>query len=150
MHPTDSSVNVAISQGAHADATGACRSTWRTRPAGFSRCGQGLGFPSGKDKTVRIDLTGVFPPTGPRRLRLATNLEVFWDRLGWAAGRPDVRPRMVLLPLRSADLRYRGYSVTEQPNASTPERPRYTLAGTTPRWPDLRGITRGSATCWRW
>ena len=52
----------------------------------------GLGFPSGKDKTVRIDLAGVFPPTGPRRLRLATNLEVFWDRLGWAAGRPDVRP----------------------------------------------------------
>ena len=79
------------------------------------------------------------PATGPRRLRLSTNLEVFWDRLGWAAGRRDVRPRLVLLPLVAADLRYRGYSVTEQRDASTPERPRYRLAGTTPRWPDLEG-----------
>ena len=103
VHPTDSSVNVAISQGAHAaprslslhvaDASGT-----------FRQVRAGLGFPSGKDKTVRIDLAGVFPPTGPRRLRLATNLEVFWDRLGWAAGRPDVRPRMVLLPLRCGRL----------------------------------------------
>ncbi len=138
VHPTDSSVNVAISQGAHAapkslsllvgDSTGR-----------FREVRAGLGFPSGKDKTVRIDLAGIFPRTGPRRLRLATNLEVFWDRLGWAAGRPDVRPRMVLLPLRAADLRYRGYSVTAQPDASTPERPRYKLSGTAPRWPDLEG-----------
>ena len=138
VHPTDSSVNVAISQGAHerprslslhvADSTGR-----------FRQVRAGLGFPSGKDKTVRIDLAGVLPQAGPRRLRLATNLEVYWDRLGWAAGRTDVRPRMVLLPIRSADLRYRGYSVTEQPDTSTPERPRYQLAGTAPRWPDLMG-----------
>lgn len=138
VHPTDSSVNVAISQGAHAapkslsllvaDAQG------RFRPVRAD-----LGFPSGKDKTVRIDLTGLFASTGPQRLRLATNLEVFWDRLGWAAGQADMRPRMTLLPLRAADLRYRGYSVTEQPDASTPERPRYRLAGTAPRWPDLEG-----------
>ena len=112
---------------------------WRTPLAASDLYASGLGFPSGKDKTVRIDLTGVFPATGPRRLRLATNLEVFWDRLGWAAGRRDVRPHLVLLPLSSADLRYRGFSVTEQRDASTPERPRYRLAGTTPRWPDLEG-----------
>ena len=53
----------------------------------------GLGFPAGKDKTILIDLTGVFGATGPRRLRLATNLEIFWDRLGWAVGRPDVARR---------------------------------------------------------
>jgi hypothetical protein len=138
VHPTDSSVNVAISQGAHvapsslsllvADASGRFR---QVRAA--------LGFPSGKDKTVRIDLSGFLAKSGPRRLRLATNLEVYWDRLGWAAGRADIRPQIVPLALRRADLRYRGYSVTEQPNASTPERPRYRLAGTAPRWPDLEG-----------
>jgi len=138
VHPTDSSVNVAISQGAHAAPKGLCLLV--ADAAGrFHQARAGLGFPSGKDKTVRLDLTGVFPPAGPRRLRLATNLEVFWDRLGWAAGRQDVRPRMALLPLRAADLRYRGYSVTEQPNASTPERPRYKLSGTAARWPDLEG-----------
>jgi hypothetical protein len=53
----------------------------------------GLGFPSGKDKTVLLDLAGVFPATaaGPRRLRLSTNLEIFWDRIGWAVGPSDVR-----------------------------------------------------------
>lgn len=99
----------------------------------------GLGFPAGKDKTIRIDLTGLFPADGPRRLRLATNLEIFWDRLGWAAGRPDVSLRLERLPLLSADLRYRGYSETWQRDASSPERARYVLAGTAPRWRDLEG-----------
>jgi hypothetical protein len=86
-----------------------------------------------------VDLTGVFGATGQRRLRLATNLEIFWDSLGWAIGRPevDVHPRR--LELMGADLSYRGYSVTEQPTSSVPERPRYTLAGTAPRWRDLEG-----------
>lgn len=138
VHPTDSSVNVAISQGAHA-APKSLSLLVADAQGGFRPVRAGLGFPSGKDKTVRIDLTGLFASTGPQRLRLATNLEVFWDRLGWAAGQADMRPRMTLLPLRAADLRYRGYSVTEQPDASTPERPRYRLAGTAPRWPDLEG-----------
>ena len=47
-------------------------------------------------------------------MRLTTNLEIFWDRLAWAVGRPDVRVTPRRLPLRSADLRYRGFSVTPQ------------------------------------
>ncbi len=39
----------------------------------------------------------------------------------------------------TADLRYRGYSEAVQPDPSTPERARYRLAGTMPRWPDLEG-----------
>jgi hypothetical protein len=137
LHPTDSSVNVAISQGRHAAPRGL--SILVAGPDGrFTEARRGLGFPSGKDKTIRVDLQGLFPPSGPRRLRLATNLEIFWDRLGWAPGHgAPVTP--VPIPLRSAELRYRGYSVTTQPDASTPERPVYTLAGTAPRWADLEG-----------
>ena len=138
VHPTDSSINVAVGQGSQpkpenlslrvADATGTFR-TVRT----------GLGFPSGKDKTVLIDLAGVFPVRGSRRLQLATNLEVFWDRLGWAVGRPEVKVAPLRLDLLSADLRFRGYSVTEQIDASSPERPRYTVESTAGRWRDLEG-----------
>jgi uncharacterized repeat protein (TIGR01451 family)/fimbrial isopeptide formation D2 family protein len=39
----------------------------------------------------------------------------------------------------SADLSYRGYSVLEPQASSVPERPRYALAGTSPRWRDLEG-----------
>jgi FG-GAP-like repeat/ASPIC and UnbV len=138
VHPTDSSVNVAISQGASvrprslsllvADASG------RFRPVRT-----GLGFPAGKDKTVLIDLTSVFPASGRRRARLATNLEIYWDRLGFAVGRPDVRLEPRRIELASAELLPRGYSVTEQTAPGSPERPRYLLAGTTPRWRDLEG-----------
>jgi hypothetical protein len=100
----------------------------------------GLGFPSGKDKTVLLDLAGLFPPNGARRLRLSTNLEIFWDRIGWAAGRPDVKIEPRRLEMQSADLRYRGYSITEQKDPSTPERPRYVLGGTAARWRDLEGF----------
>jgi FG-GAP-like repeat len=139
VHPTDSSVNVALGQGHHlapaglalhvADAAGQFR---LARP--------GLGFPAGKDKTVLIDLAGIFPPAGPRRVRLSTNLEIFWDRIGWAAGRPDVTLQPRRLEMTKADLRFRGYSVTDQKDASTPERPRYVIGGVAARWRDLEGF----------
>jgi cytochrome c-type biogenesis protein CcmH/NrfG len=138
VHPTDSSINVAIAQGAHAAPEGL--SLHVADPSGrFRQVRSGLGFPAGKDKTVMIDLAGLFRSKGPRRLRLATNLEVFWDRLGWAAGRPDVRVEPRPVELIAADLSYRGYSVVYQPDQSHPERPRYEVEGTAARWRDLEG-----------
>jgi Tfp pilus assembly protein PilF len=140
VHPTDSSINVALGQSAHAPPQGLSLHV-SAGDAPFTVARTGLGFPAGKDKTVLIDLRGVFgnAAAGRRRLRLNTNLEIFWDRLGWAVGRPDVRIATQRIGLRSASLGYRGYSVTEQKDASTPERPRYVLAGTAPRWRDLEG-----------
>jgi hypothetical protein len=138
VHPTDSSINVAISQGQHALPQGL--SLQVADAAGrFREVRSGLGFPAGKDKTILVDLGGVFPSSGARRLRVATNLEIFWDRLGWAVGRPDVSLHPRRLDLSSAQLAYRGYSVTDQASPSVPERPRYALAGSMPRWRDLEG-----------
>jgi Tfp pilus assembly protein PilF len=138
IHPTDSSVNVALGQGRHAAPTGL--SLHVADAAGrFKPARTGLGFPAGKDKTVLIDLAGVFPRAGPRRVRLATNLEIFWDRLAWAVGRPDVTLEPRAVALKSADLRYRGFSITEQKDASTPERPSYAIDGIAARWRDLEG-----------
>ncbi len=138
IHPTDSSVNVALGQGSRPQPQGLALSV-ADASGRFHEVRQGLGFPAGKDKTILIDLAGLFPAKAKRRLRLSSNLEIYWDRLGWAVGRPDLKlePRRVLL--RSAELRPRGYSVTEQASASSPERPRYVLAGTAPRWRDLEG-----------
>jgi hypothetical protein len=139
IHPTDSSINVALGQGAHARPDGLSLHV-ADRTGKFVLARSGLGFPSGKDKTVLLDLSGVFREGAPRKLRLSTNLEIFWDRLGWAAGRPDVRVDPQRMAIRTADLRYRGYSITEQQDASTPERPRYLLDGVAPRWRDLEGL----------
>jgi hypothetical protein len=139
VHPTDSSVNVALSQGTHAPPAGLSLHVADANGV-FSMARANLGFPAGKDKTILIDLESLFPAGGTRRFRLHTNLEVFWDRLGWAVGRPDVQIEPKRVDITSADLRYRGFSVTEQPDPSTPERPRYVLEGTAPRWRDLEGF----------
>ncbi len=139
IHPTDSSVNVALGQGSHPPPTGLSLHV-ADRSGQFRLARGGLGFPAGKDKTILIDLSGVFPPQGARRLRLQTNLEIFWDRLGWAVGRPDVKLNPRRLEPATADLRYRGFSITAQKDGSTPERPRYELEGTSARWRDLEGF----------
>lgn len=138
VYPTDSSINVAISQGAQEPPRGlqveVADSTGR-----FRTVVPNLGFPAGKDKTILLNLDGMLPRSGARRVRLTTNMEIYWDRLGWAVGRPDVALEPAVLRPQLADLRYRGYSVIGQPDRSTPERPRYVLEGTTPRWRDLEG-----------
>ncbi|MGB2712574.1 MAG: FG-GAP-like repeat-containing protein [Vicinamibacterales bacterium] len=139
VHPTDSSINVALGQGSHDPPTGLSLHV-ADRSSRFRPVRTGLGFPAGKDKTILIDLTGIFPARGPRTLRVSTNLEIFWDRLGWAVGRPDVKLTPRKLDLKTADLRFRGYSATEQKNASTPERPRYAIEGVAARWRDLEGF----------
>jgi len=138
IHPTDSSINVAISQGTH-DAPQGLSLQVTDATGRFHNAKSGLGFPAGKDKTILIDLSGLFGATGTRRLRLSTNLEIYWDRLGWAVGRAAAAIQTRRLSLASADLAYRGYSVTDQPAPSMPERPRYLLSGTAPRWLDLEG-----------
>jgi thioredoxin-like negative regulator of GroEL len=139
LHPTDSSVNVAISQGSHPKAQALSlevpdgRGGWRVARAN-------LGFPAGRKKTCLIDLENVFLPGTPHKLRLRTNLEVFWDSLEWAPGMPETQLRVKPLAPASADLHYRGYSVVKQANASSPELPDYNhLAASTQVWRDLEG-----------
>jgi hypothetical protein len=143
VHPTDSSVNVAIAQGRH-DAPQGLALEAAVGDGPFRTVQSGLGFPSGKDKTVLLDLSSAFGPSGSgaagaRRVRLRTNLEIFWDQIAWAVGRPDVTLQPTRLPMASADLHYRGFSVVSQRAPGSPERPVYTLAGTAPRWRDLEG-----------
>ncbi|MCS6775547.1 MAG: FG-GAP-like repeat-containing protein [Chloroherpetonaceae bacterium] len=139
IHPTDSSINVAISQGSHAPPRGLSlevpdgRGGWRT-------AGPGLGFPAGKIKTVVLNLTGLFRPGVPRQLRLRTNLEIYWDFIGYATGLPDTPLQKHRLALSTATLRYRGFSAPIQGDTSTPETAEYdALAGTEQSWLDLEG-----------
>jgi tetratricopeptide (TPR) repeat protein len=138
IHPTDSSINVALGQGTHALPRGLALEV-ADSSGRFRTVRPNLGFPSGKNKTILIDLQGLFAASGPRRARLSTNMEIFWDRLGWALGRPDVQVSPRRMVPETAELRYRGYSRTGQQDRSSPELPTYALEGTAPRWRDLEG-----------
>jgi hypothetical protein len=108
IYPTDASINVALAQQTAIkvappslevrDASG----RWRTAIPS-------IGFPSGKDKTMVIDLAGKFP-TADHHVRLRTSMQIYWDQ---AFVSSDVMPTgstvTELAPL-GADLHFRGFS----------------------------------------
>jgi tetratricopeptide (TPR) repeat protein len=140
IHDTESSVNVAITQG----------NRWRAHGlslevpdghGGWVNAQDNLGFPAGRKKTILFNLTNVFRPGTPRRVRIRTNLEIYWDAIHWAQGAPDAQLKTVTMTPNVADLHYRGYSVMHMPGAArAPEVPDYNqIEGTKQRWRDLIG-----------
>lgn len=139
LHPSDSSINVAISQGHHEQPKPLSLEV-RDEHGAWRVAKPNLGFPAGRNKICLIDLTGIFRPGAPHRIRLSTNLEIYWDQIQWAQGLPAVHVKVTRLAPAAADLHYRGYSVIHQANASSPEIPDYNhLLSTTQIWRDLSG-----------
>jgi Tfp pilus assembly protein PilF len=134
IHPTDASINVQLGQSSKtppkslslevADENG----NWRVAK-------ENLGFPAGKMKTILIDL-----PPNAKRFRLRTNMEIFWDKLAWSVDIPENQNKENRLQISSAELRYRGFSVIEKADDSSPEKPVYDkILTTNQRWRDLEG-----------
>ena len=74
--------------------------SWRRLPGD-------AGFPAGLERTIVVDLTGKLP-AGTRRIRLMTNLQIFWDQvlIDQSGG---AQTRATEIPLASAMLHFRGY-----------------------------------------
>ena len=108
IYPTDASINVALSQQSSIalappsldvrDAKG----EWKTVVPS-------IGFPSGKDKTIVVDLAGKFP-TGDHHVRLRTNMQIYWDQAFVAQAQETPTTRVTELEAVSADLHFRGFS----------------------------------------
>ncbi|MGH7673381.1 MAG: CRTAC1 family protein, partial [Gemmatimonadales bacterium] len=109
IYPTDASINVALSQ----------QTQLRLEPPSLEVRDGGrwttaipnIGFPSGKDKTIVIDLAGKFP-TADHHVRIRTNLQIYWDQAVVARDAPAAPVRVTPLERVSADLRFRGFSRT--------------------------------------
>jgi hypothetical protein len=155
IYPTDSSINVAIAQ---AGITPRGLSLEAQNKDGSWRVVQpDLGFPAGKNKTILVDLREA---AGAERIRLRTNLEIYWDSLQLGT-LSTATLRTTRAGAVSAELRYRGFSHTapastlaqgatadeegEGPGRNglrgdEPETPDYDrLVSTSPRWRDLTG-----------
>lgn len=139
IHPTDSSINVALGQGRHEPPRGLVLEAL-TPQGDWKVVHDDIGFPAGKNKTILIDIRDEFGRGAARKFRLRTNLEIFWDSLAVAMPKPDAKLETKRLEPASAELRPRGYSQMEQADASSPEIPRYArITGTGQRWRDLVG-----------
>lgn len=68
-----------------------------------------MGFPAGLPRTIVVDLTRKLP-SGARRIRIKTNLQIYWDQILVDNG-PEMAyaMRKTELPLASAYLSFRGY-----------------------------------------
>ncbi len=139
IHDTESSINVAVTQGNRWHAQGMSVEVPDGR-GGWVTAQSNLGFPAGRKKTVLFNLTDIFRPGTPRRVRLRTNLEIYWDCIEWAQGAPGAEVKTQTLDPSVADLHYRGYSVIDRPDAGAPEVPNYDqMLGSKQRWRDLVG-----------
>ena len=142
LHPSDSSVNIAMSQGS------APKPKWLSLEVpdgqgGWRVAKPNLGFPAGRNKICLVDLSGVFPSGTPHRLRLRTNLEVYWDQIEWAAG-CSLLGRVKIQRLSAVSCG--SCTTVASPAIHQSEcnhRPRFPitdqLSGTTQRWRDLEG-----------
>ena len=71
------------------------------------RVADDVGFPAGLERTIVVDLAGKLP-MGARRIRLVTNLEIYWDQV-LIDQSTDAEAKTAELPLALATLHFRGY-----------------------------------------
>jgi Flp pilus assembly protein TadD len=112
IFPSDASINVALSQ---QQALKAEMPVIEVRDARGQWVSRGtIGFPAGKDKTMGIDLAGIFP-TKDRHVRIRTSMQVYWDQafvgedLGVGSWELGTAKPQILAP-SSAFLHFRGFS----------------------------------------
>jgi tetratricopeptide (TPR) repeat protein len=82
----------------------------------WARVVDDMGFPAGLPRTMIAELSGKLP-MGTRRIRISTNLQIYWDsilvdRTAQHEQQPSPQGgnyRLTSVPLTSADLRFHGY-----------------------------------------
>jgi hypothetical protein len=138
IFPTDASINVATSQSDDIRVTPPLiqvinkNGEWETVISN-------PGFPMGKDKTVITDLSGKFL-TKDHRIRIRTNMEIYWDQIFFAEDLPDAPVLKSVLNPSSADLHYRGFSEPFRKGSRYgPHWFDYSVVEKGPKWRDLSG-----------
>ncbi len=136
--PTDTSLNLALSQrtdGLRGQPPGLevpdREGRWQT-VATF------VGFPNGKRKTCILDLTGKFL-CADRRVRLSTNMQIYWDRAFFTVDEAEVPTAVTTLTPATADLRYRGFSRAYREGPNGPHLFDYDDVRREQVWRDLEG-----------
>jgi len=67
-----------------------------------------MGFPAGGPRTITADLSHKLPP-GTQRIRITTNLQVYWDRILINRAPQSGQVQLREVPLANADLTFHGF-----------------------------------------
>lgn len=97
-----------------------------------------VGAPSGKTKTILVDLEGKLKP-GCRRLRLSEAFEIHWDRIALLEKKSTAQTQVRTLSPRFADLRFRGFSPVSARTEDAPPTPDYSEVSPRSYWTVIPG-----------
>lgn len=109
--PADASINTAMTQSASYKSKPPAlqvmnkKGEWQTIIAN-------IGFPMGKDKMVIVNLSGKFLIPGNRKVRIRTNMQIYWDEIFFSNRLSKAPVNMHDLTMTGAHLAYRGYSAS--------------------------------------
>jgi len=140
MRPTDSSINLALSQGSIDPPTGIKVEIYSTSGE-WKVLHEDYGFPAGKLKSILLNLEGHFSENSDKKVRLTTTTEIYWDGI-FQADKADSNQIVEhrLEPILK-ELRYRGFSEWNRADYRSPKLPTYSeIASTNQRWRDLEGF----------
>jgi tetratricopeptide (TPR) repeat protein len=111
-----------------------------------------MGFPAGGPRTMTADLTDKLPQ-GAQRIRITTNLQVYWDGILVNRSEQNGNARMTPVPLVRADLRFHGFplKIENRPpgnvayvyEQTSPTGPYTRPAGAYTRYGDVRPLLAG-------
>jgi hypothetical protein len=138
IFPTDASINVAISQSGDLKVVRPYLQVINTKGE-WETVIENLGFPMGKDKTVIADLSSKFL-SGDHRIRIRTNMEIYWDYIFFSDKSSDIPVVSSELNPVSADLHFRGFSHSYRKGGRYgPHWFDYADADKNKKWRDLSG-----------
>ncbi|MHB8970579.1 MAG: FG-GAP-like repeat-containing protein [Pirellulaceae bacterium] len=115
-----------------------------------------VGYPAGVNHIMTVDLTGKLLTTD-RRLRVSSNMELYWDEMFLAPHDADAEVRIQEMAPRVADLHFRGYPREYSPDGHHPNLCDYNnldrnvgwkrMAGDYTRFGDVRPLLDKSDDC---
>jgi len=139
IFPTDASINTAMTQSDKYKVRPPClqvingKGEWQTVIPN-------MGFPMGRDKMVIADLSGKFLTPNDRRIRINTNMQIYWDQAFFTTGTVNAPVKMTDMVMTHATLGYRGYSSSYRKGGPYgPEWFDYDCTTGGQKWRDLTG-----------
>ncbi len=78
-----------------------------------------VGYPAGIRHMMTLDVTAKVLP-GDQRIRISSNMELYWDRIFMACILEDVELNVRQVPVKSADLHFKGFPREYSPDGRPP------------------------------
>ncbi len=97
-----------------------------------------VGYPAGVNHTMTLDVTGKIRP-GDRKIRIASNMEIYWDRAFLAPHLADASLSTKEITGAAADLHFLGYPREYSPDGKVPNLYDYANIDRAASWKLMKG-----------